>query len=71
MVVDAYLPGDVNGNGSVGQDDLRLIKTAYGKRSGQTGYDPATDVNQDGRVGCFDLALAKANLGARAAVVPE
>ena len=71
FVLDAYLPGDVNGDGTVTQADVKQIQAAYGTRKGQARFDPAADVNLDGRVGCFDRALAEANLGAHAAVVAE
>ena len=71
FVLDAFLPGDVDGNGAVNQDDLNRIQSAYGTREGQSGYDAAADINQDGRVGCLDRRIARANLGAEAKVVPE
>ena len=71
FVLDAYLPGDVNGNGVVARDDLKRIRAVYGSRAGQTKFDPAADVNIDAQVGCFDLKLARDNLGAQAAVVPQ
>ncbi|GAC1475842.1 MAG: hypothetical protein NVSMB9_29090 [Isosphaeraceae bacterium] len=71
FVVDAFLPGDVNADGTVNDADLQRIKASYASNAGQPSYDPAADLNQDGHVGCFDKALATANLGASAAIVPE
>ncbi len=71
VIVDTYLPGDVNGDGVVDSADTTRIKAAYGKSAGQSGYDQYADINQDGKVGCFDLTLERANLGGRAATVPE
>jgi hypothetical protein len=48
--------GDLNANGSVGCDDLAIIKAAFGKRAGQTGFDPRADVNNDGVVNVLDLS---------------
>jgi Bacterial Ig-like domain (group 3)/Dockerin type I domain len=52
--------GDLNADGSVGCDDLAIIKASFGKRTGQAGFDPRADVNSDGIVNILDLsAVAK------------
>jgi hypothetical protein len=48
--------GDLNGDGSVGCDDLAIVKTSFGKKIGQAGFDPRADVNGDGIVNVIDLA---------------
>jgi len=70
FVLNAYLAGDVDANGTVDASDIQRIKSSYGTHDGMPHYDPAADLNQDGRVGCIDLTMAKANLGAREVVVP-
>ena len=63
-IVDAYLAGDVNGDGTVDATDLAAVQTAYGTRAGQSNYNAAADINGDGRVGCIDRTLTRINLGA-------
>jgi Bacterial Ig-like domain (group 3)/Dockerin type I domain len=48
--------GDLNSNGSVGCDDLAIIKASFGKKIGQAGFDPRADVNNDGIVNVLDLS---------------
>ena len=48
--------GDVNGDSTVNCTDVAIVKAAYGKSSGQTGYDLRADVNGDGVVNLVDLA---------------
>ena len=69
FVLNAYLPGDVDGSGTVDRDDLNPIRAAYGSSTGQRNYDPAADVNGDGRVGGLDRQLALWNLGAHAPTI--
>jgi hypothetical protein len=49
------VPGDVNGNGSVGCDDVAAVRASFGKKVGQTGYNPSADFNGDGVVNIQDL----------------
>jgi hypothetical protein len=54
------LPGDLNADGVVNCADLNIVKASFGKRTGQTGFDPRADVNGDGVVNVLDLsAVAK------------
>ncbi|HZY63249.1 MAG TPA: dockerin type I domain-containing protein [Edaphobacter sp.] len=48
-------PGDVNGDNSVGCDDVAAVRAAFGKKVGQTGYNPRADFNGDGFVNILDL----------------
>lgn len=55
--VALVIAGDLNGDGSVNCDDLAIIRSSFGKRSGQPGFDPRADVNHDGVVDVRDLAV--------------
>ncbi len=70
FVLNAFLPGDVDGDGTVAQGDLDRVRAAYGTRVGGRNYLPAADFNDDNVVGCIDLQLAKMNLGASLRIVP-
>lgn len=56
------LPGDVNGDGLVNCTDVDLVKAAFGKKVGQSGYNRAADVNNDGVVNISDLAFVTQHL---------
>jgi hypothetical protein len=49
--------GDVNGDGYVNTADLQIVKSSFGTRIGQPGYNPAADLNGDGIIDIRDLAL--------------
>lgn len=55
------LVGDVNGDGTVNETDLDLMADAFGKSSGDTGYDVDADLNVDGVVDVKDLAMMGLN----------
>jgi hypothetical protein len=58
-----YLPnpgtvfGDVNQDGIVNCKDIAIIKADFGKKTGQTGYNPLADLNNDGVINILDLAI--------------
>jgi titin len=56
-------PGDVNGDGSVNAADLNLVKSQFGRRSGDAGFLPACDLNLDGRIDSTDLSIVSRNQG--------
>ncbi len=58
-----YLPGDVNGDGTVTKSDLKTIRSDFGAKAGQSNYNFNADTNRDGRIGYIDLAMARQNLG--------
>ncbi|MEM9413914.1 MAG: hypothetical protein AAGA29_00365 [Planctomycetota bacterium] len=64
LTLPAPPPGDVNGDFTVGADDLSLITAAWG----QSGVGLPEDVNDDGMVGIADLDLVLAQWGAEAAL---
>jgi hypothetical protein len=64
----AYLPlpgtllGDVNGDGKVNCADIAIVKAAFGKKTGQAGFDPRADVNSDGVINILDLTIVARQL---------
>ena len=52
------IPGDLNGDGIVGNDDAQIIVKDFGKTSG---FDPRADTNKDGVINIFDLMLVGVN----------
>jgi len=53
---------DVNGDGQINCTDVDLVKASFGKKTGQTGFNPAADVNKDGVVNILDLSLVTQKL---------
>ncbi|MES1262282.1 MAG: dockerin type I domain-containing protein [Acidobacteriota bacterium] len=62
VIGDAPVPEDANGDGWLDCADLAVVKSSFGKRSGQPGFDPRADVNRDGVVDVRDLALVSRRL---------
>lgn len=58
----AVTPGDVNGDETVDCADLLLVKTSFGKRAGEVGFDFRADVNNDDIVDVRDLAFVSNKL---------
>lgn len=58
------LLGDVNSDGAVNCADLAIVKAAFGKRTGQPGFDARADVNGDGVVDIRDLSFVSQKLPA-------
>ncbi len=56
--------GDVDGNGSVTCADVGLVKTSFGKRFGQPGFNLAADLNSDNIVDIRDLFVITRQLPA-------
>lgn len=49
--------GDINNDGVVDDEDLRILMCSFNKSVGDPGYNAAADFNQDGIVDIRDLAL--------------
>jgi hypothetical protein len=62
--VVSQLAGDVNGDGKVDCADLAIVKSSFGKRAGQLGFDSRADLDVNGIVDIRDLALVARNLPA-------
>lgn len=52
----------MNGDGVVNCSDVSIVKTAFGKRIGQPGFDVRADLNKDGVVDIRDLTVVSRNL---------
>jgi Dockerin type I domain len=57
LMARASVPGDVNGDGLVNIADVAAAAAVFGKRLGDTGFNPAADVNADGVVNILDLVF--------------
>lgn len=55
------IPGDLNGDGKVDQQDLGILLAAYGTCLGQPGYNPVADIDGNGCVDQADLGVLLAN----------
>ena len=60
--VPAQMAADVNGDGQINCADIAIVKASFGKRTGQTGFDPRAGVNHDGIVDVRDLAAVSQKL---------
>jgi len=56
-LIAVVLPGDVNGDGSVGLVDLVMLARSYGVGSTAPNYNPNADFNDDHTIGLADLVL--------------
>lgn len=59
----ATLPGDLDGDGSVGASDESWLKGFYGTSAGQAQYAPAADLDGNGSIDVRDLARFGAAYG--------
>lgn len=57
-----YILSDIDGNGTVECNDLKIVKASFGKKSGQAGFDPRTDINGDGIINVYDLSVVSRQL---------
>ena len=62
-LIEVYLPGDVDRDGDVDQQDFGALLAAWGKCEGQEGYNPNADFNGDGCVNQADLGILLARWG--------
>ena len=56
------LTGDANGDGAVNCVDIAVVRAAFGKRTGQPGFNPAADFNNDGVIDIRDLSYVAQRL---------
>jgi len=57
------IPGDADGNGSVGPEDVAVIEDKFGLRQGDAEYTAAADTNSDGVIDELDLFAVGLNWG--------
>lgn len=55
---------DVNGDGTVGCDDLAFVKKYFGTKAGQPAFNSSADVNGDGVVNVLDLSIVASRIPA-------
>jgi len=55
--------GDVNRDGVIDDQDLNLLKTAYGSKPGDPNWNPDCDLDGDSKVGLSDLTTISKNFG--------
>jgi hypothetical protein len=65
-----YLPGDINGDGTVTRADIQAIQSSMGARYGDPRYSIDADSNRDGLISKNDVTIARRNLGVRTTVTP-
>ena len=65
-----YLPGDVQGTGTVTKADLQMVKAIGKVRAGNPNYNFSADANRDGRIGPIDVAFTLQNLGVSTNISP-
>ena len=56
--------GDLNVDGRVDCNDLAIVRSSFGRRLGQGGFDPRADLNGDGIVNVIDLTVVSRALPA-------
>ncbi len=54
--------GDVNGDGAVNCADVSIVKSGFGKHTGQAGYNVAADLSNDGTIDIRDLFIVTRQL---------
>lgn len=57
------IPGDIDGDGSVGLGDFMTLALSYGSRPGDPNWNPNVDIDGNGRVGLIDLTLLAIHYG--------
>lgn len=56
--------GDLNGDGSVTCADVAIVRSSFGKRTGQPAFDARADIDKNGVVDVRDLAYVTQRLPA-------
>lgn len=69
-LVGFYLPGDVNGDGTVNSTDIASVKTDMNATASSQNYVFGADSNRDGVINSSDLRTAQANLGTAVNITP-
>ena len=61
--IKAPLIGDINGDGTINQQDLNLLMQEYGLTPDSPTWNPNADLNQDNKVDEQDLYILGQNYG--------
>jgi len=62
--IPVYLfSGDLNEDNLVNSADYSIIKSAFGSKSGEAGWNENTDLNKDGVINAIDLSIVYKNFG--------
>lgn len=59
----SLLGGDADGDNEVNLFDFGKLVAAFGKLSGEPGFDPTTDFDGDGEISLFDFGILVRNFG--------
>ena len=70
FLVGFYLPGDVDGNGTVDATDLAAVKQDLNTNANSPNYVFAADANRDGVINNTDMRATQQNVGASLAITP-
>ncbi|MBL0928161.1 MAG: hypothetical protein IBJ11_11005 [Phycisphaerales bacterium] len=62
--LESNCPADVDGNGTVGANDLSILLTNFGAGPCSPGFDARADIDRNGSVGANDLSVLLTNFGA-------
>jgi hypothetical protein len=57
------LPTDLNKDGKVDIQDLRIVTTAFGSNSGDSNWNKAADLDSTGWVNILDVTIVAKNYG--------
>jgi hypothetical protein len=69
-LVGFYLAGDADGNGTVDQKDVSLVRSLVGKTVDSVSYRFDADANRDGRIDGVDMNITRLNRGAKTTLSP-
>lgn len=62
LIPSGAVLGDLDGDGLVNCSDIAIVRAAFGKKLGQSGFDARADTNHDNVVNVRDLAFVSRNL---------
>ena len=64
-VIRNTILGDLDGDDTVGSEDLAILVAAYGKSTGEEGFRAEADLNSNNKIDLGDLAILASNWGQR------
>ncbi len=60
---EAFLVGDINGDGHVNAFDLLMLAQTFTRNFGEPGFNPEADFNCDQTINAIDLLMLASNWG--------